>query len=69
MNEHDGGIDEKTFEDLACEVQDLGEKQLLVPLERGLFECDIQSYVQKEDVLDVCRFQMLTGESIVAYVR
>lgn len=41
----------------------------LLPLEREVFELDVHFHLSKDEVKDVCRFQMLTADSVIAYIR
>lgn len=70
MNDNVGdGINEETFKDFADDVQAMDAMEHILPMDRGVFERDVRCHMVKDDVLDVCRFEMLTSGSVIAYIR
>lgn len=66
---HDVGISESTFRDLATNIEAMDPLEQLLPLEKEVFEIDVQFHISKDEVLDVCGFQMLTADCVIAYIR
>lgn len=70
MNEtHVVGISESTFRGFVVDVEAMDPLEHLLPLEKEVFEIDVQFHISKDEVLDVCNFQMLTADSVIAYIR